>query len=184
MGIFVSLIFYGVGTLAMMFLPNIFQIWKAFACVIFYYMGFAFRNHSNNILYKIPWFIYFLIHIFVFCINFYFVSNQSGIIFKALSVALSFLCNVLGTLTIVIGLSKFSFKKLQKTRIYSFLLKHNFVMYLFHQQLIYVAISLLNNKASTSVIIAVNLIFSSVISALIAVALSKIPKVKYVFGYK
>ena len=57
-------------------------------------------------------------------------------------------------------------------------------MYLFHLQLIYVAISLLNNKLSTPLMVIVNFAVSFVVSALIAFILSKIPKVKNVFGYK
>lgn len=183
-GIFFAILFYGIGIIGGRMLPNVFQIWTACKYILFYYMGFAFRKYKNNILYKIPWIVYFAVDIAVFVFYFYVVAVQEGMVFKLLNVVLNPICNILGTLMIVIGISKFNYEKLQSTKIYAFLVKHNFVMYLFHQQLLYISITLLNNKISTPLMVMINFVATFSISALIAVAVSKIPKVKNIFGYK
>ena len=183
-GIVLVLIFYGIGTIGGILLPNIFQIWTVCKYMLFYYMGFVFRKYKNNVFYRIPWIVYFVVDIMVFAFYFYFTTMQEGVIFKLLNIVLNPICNILGTLMVVIGISKFKYEKIQNTKIYIFLVKHNFVMYLFHQQLIYISISLLNYKVSTPLMVLVNFMFSFLVSALIAIVLSKIPKDKNNFGYK
>lgn len=85
---------------------------------------------------------------------------------------------------IIIGISKFSWDKLKSAKLFRFLKKHNFVMYLFHQQLIYIVISLFNSKVGTIPLALMNILVSVLGSALISVLLSKIPIVNKILGYR
>jgi len=183
-GVLLSILIYIAATLGGYFIPNLFQIWTAGKYIFFYYMGFAFRKYNNNVLYKIPWTCYFIIFALLLSFNFFYVSNQDGIIFELIKLAIVPVTNTFGVLTVIIGLSKFEFSKIKNTKIYSLLSKHNFVMYLLHQQLIYITISLFNYKVSTPLLVLINFVFSFSLSLLLSVLISKIPFVKKAFGYK
>ena len=183
-GVLLSILIYVVSTLGGYFIPNLFQIWTAGKYIFFYYMGFAFRKYSNNVLYKIPWLCYFIVFILLFSFNFFYVSKQDVMIFKLITLAIVPVKNTFGVLTVIIGLSKFEFSKIKNTKVYSLLSKHNFVMYILHQQLIYITISLFNYKVSTPLLVLINFVFSFLGSLLLSVLISKIPYVKKAFGYK
>ena len=86
--------------------------------------------------------------------------------------------------TVVIGLSKFSYEKLKNNSLYKLFSKHNFVMYLFHQQLVYIPIALLNGKVHNSVLIIANIAIALLSSLLISIVISRIPFISNLFGYK
>ena len=167
-----------------MLLPNVFQIFTAGKYIFFYYMGFAFRKYRDNILYRVPWICYFVIHTVLLAFLFFFVSTRDGTVFKLASVALNPIISTFGVLSVVVCMSKFNFEHLRKSKIFQVLNKHNFVMYLLHQQIIYVVISLLNARVATPILVIANLVLSFFVSLIMAVLISKIPIVKKAFGYK
>lgn len=69
-------------------------------------------------------------------------------------------------------------------RLYLFFEKNNFTIYLFHQQIIYLVITLLNGKVPSGVLAACNFIFAILISSLIAVFLNRWKLTKYLVGQK
>ena len=179
-----SIIIYIVATLGALLLPNIFQIWTAGKYIFFFYLGFAFRKYKNNIFYKIPWFCYFSVQILLLAIKFFYISNQNGRMFALIEIVISPIINTIGVLTVITLLCKFNFSRIKNLKLFSLLSKHNFAMYLFHQQLIYVTISLFNNKLATPLLVLVNFTFSFTVSLFMSVLISKIPVVKKMFGYK
>ena len=183
-GFLLSVAIYGISWVGAFIFPNLFQIWTAGKYIFFYYMGFAFRKYRDNILYKIPWICYFVVHIALLSVHFFYVSNKETTFFKLSGIALSPVISTFGVLMVVVGLSKFKYVRLKENKVFLLLSKHNFFMYLVHQQIIYVVISLLNNRVSTPLLVLLNFVVSFSISLLFGVLISKIPIVKKAFGYK
>lgn len=182
-GIFCAF-FYIIGFIGERFIPNVFQIWTALKYIFYYWLGFYFCKEKTNFFYKIPFFVYLIVFFFLFCCNYFFIKKQEGIFFSCLSIILSPVINTFGVLTVVVGVSKINTKDLENTKFLKFLEKYNFTMYLFHQQLIYMMISLLNGKAPIWIMVIVNLIVALVGSMVISIIISKIPKIRCIFGYK
>lgn len=178
------LILYLIGIIGPSYVPNVFNIWSALKYFIFFYFGFIIRKYKNNFVCKIPWFIYLILQIGLFSIYYYIVSVRAGTIYKILSLAIHPICSVLGVLMIITFVKAINTKKLETTKIYKLLLNHNFTMYLFHQQIIYITISLLNGYVNSYLLVAINLTVSILGSLIISVLISKIPKIRNLFGYK
>ena len=185
-GLAVSVAIYLIGKVGGMYIPNIFQIWTVLEYFFFYYMGFALRKspYILSLLNRIPWFVYLIAHASVFTLYFCFTSKRTELIFDLMNIAIKPLISVLGVLAVIIGFGKLSYDSIKDTKIMKFLVKHNFTMYLFHQQLIYVSVALLLTRASMPVVVLCNIVISIAGSALISFAVSKIPVVKKSFGYK
>lgn len=183
-GFIVTVLIYCVATVGGVLIPNIFQIWTACKYMFFYFLGFSFRKYKDNLFYKVPWIVYFVIHVGLFALNIFVIKNRVETIFQFAEIAITPVINTFGVLNVVIGLSKFNYEKLFKTKIFMLLSKHNFVMYLLHQQLIYVTISLFNSRVSTPLLVIINWVASFSISLGMAIIISKIPVVKKAFGYR
>ena len=183
-GIIVCGVFYAVGILGGMLLPNILQIWTALKYFVFYYMGFAFRKHKDNVFYQVPWFAWLGLNVAIFSLDYWYISLQDGKFLGLINMGLSPLASILGVLAVVTAVSRMDTSKIQQSSAYKFLEKHNFVVYLFHQQLIYFTIFALNGKISSVLLMMINFVFALSIALVIAYIISKTPKVKRLFNYK
>ena len=105
-------------------------------------------------------------------------------IFKVLSLGISFALNVIGILMVITMVKRIDVSRIENGRVYKLLSKHNFTMYLIHQQIIYIIVDILNGMINPYLLALVSFVLAILLSLLIAVVLSKIPKVKKVFGYK
>lgn len=183
-GIIICGAFYAIGLLGNILVPNVLQIWTAFKYFVFYYMGFAFRKYKDNFLYQVPWFVWLGLNIAAFSLNYWFVSLQDGKLFGLISMGLSPLASVFGVLAVATAVAGIDVSKVQQNSVYNFLEKHNFVVYLLHQQLIYVTLFVLNGKIPAILLMMINLVFALSLSLAVAYIISKIPKVRGLFNYK
>ena len=183
-GLTITVVIYCVATVLALKIPNAFQIWTAGKYIFFYYLGFLFRKYKENIFYKIPWIFYFITHLALFVVYFFVIKDNDSLIFKMLEIAIYPIINTIGILNVIVGLSKFDYNYITQTTVFKLLNKHNFVMYLLHQQLIYVTISLFNPMVSTPLLVIINLVVSFSVSLVMAIIISKIPMVKKAFGYR
>lgn len=183
-GLMTAIAFYGVSIIGGHFLPNIFQIWTTCAYFLFYYLGFAMRKYSLKWLYKIPWVIYVILNVGLFCLYYFYLAAQTSFILKVICIGIQILIQVSGVLMVVIGFSKLNLEKLSNNKLYRFLEKYNFGMYLFHQQLIYITITIFNGAVPNIILVLLNFIFASVLSALISYILSTWKVSRMLIGIK
>ncbi len=183
-GFIVAVAIYCIATVASLVLPNVFQIFTAFKYLFYYFLGFSFGKYKDNILYRNPWFVYCFIQLALFALHFFVTNGREETLFKLINIAIYPVICTFGVLSVIIGLSKFNYEHLRNSRIFVLLSKHNFVMYMLHQQLIYITISIFNSKVNTPILVLINFAFSFLVSFIISIGISKIPYIKKAFGYK
>ena len=177
-GIVISCSCYAIGLWGSRRYLNVFQIWTALKYIVFFYIGFYLRKKQNNFLYSIPWFAYFLVHLGSFLVVFYGSPSQK------MGDVLTFVCNIAGALAVIMLLNRCDADKLCKHVLYQFMKRHNLVMYCFHQQLVYISLTLFSHKLPNPLLVVVNFVFATLVSGLIAVIISKLRICKTVYGYR
>ncbi len=183
-GLLIALVMYGASIVLARIVPNVFNFESALKFFIFFYLGFAVRKNKNNFACKIPWFVYLILQVGVFALNYFVISGSELMVLKVLNLITTPLCSILGVFMVVVFVKSINVEKIQQTKVFKLFSKHNFVMYLFHQQLIYISLSFLNGVVDNWIIILANLIVSILGSLLISVLIDKIPKIRTLFGYK
>lgn len=102
-----------------------------------------------------------------------------------MEIGLGFILHVIGCLMVFIILNRIASKvQYEKSKLYLFLKKYNFTIYLFHQQVIYWVINLLNGKISSVSLLAMNFITAMIISSIIAILLGQIKITRILVGMK
>ncbi len=172
-GFFVSLCVMGGGIIGAKICPNYFQIWTACGYFLFFYLGFSFRKFRFSNIYNIPWFVWLMINLGMFSLNTLCLQNKSNMLFTLISMMTAIIMELAGVLTVVVGISAIKTDKLQKTKLYRYIEKYNFGMYLFHQQIIYISIRYLNGTVPNIIFVILNFISSCVLSAIITWLLSR-----------
>ena len=173
--LFLSLIFILYLIIKMFKLPNIFQIVSINRHIVFFGMGFIFRKYNMKLLYKINYMIWPILNILLLLIN----NNINNKIFSNI---ITLGINITGILIVFIGVNKYI--RVKKSKIYIFLKNNNFIMYLFHQQFIYITISFFNGNIGSYYLAIINFVVSSIGSAIIAIIISKNKKISIAFGLK
>lgn len=183
-GVVIFCVCYALGCYGARNYFNLFQIWNVLRYLPFFYMGFAFRKYSGGSLNRVPWWVWLVVNLGLFSVSFYCGLPRTGQLGLVLSDGVKLVCSLSGVLAVVLGLSELDAHGLLQRPLLRFLKKHNFVMYLLHQQLIYIVLSLLVDKVSTPVMVLTNVVFSVTVSAAMAAGISAVPVVKKIFGYR
>lgn len=176
--ILVSLIFYGIGLIGGVLIPNVFCIWTALQYVPFFCIGIQiwtqqkkkaqFTNQDNRHEVKlwidrIPTMCWILLDLILFYT--YLLSRQEHIPIPGVTVIIRFALNIVGSVMAFIVLQKIAvIVRWKNMKVFKKLSECSMPMYLFHQQIIYFTILLFNGR--------VNPYFNAVLNFLIAVALS------------
>ncbi len=183
-GIIVSLILYGIGLVGGLVLTNYFQIFTACKYFIFFYIGIQTRHYGMKELNKIPLIVWIILDITLFILYMIFL-NQGGIYYKLINIGIEFILHVIGCLMTFIILSQIASKiKYEKNKVYLFLKKNNFTIYLFHQQVIYWTITLFNGKIPPLLLLIVNFFVAMLVSSIIAIILGKTKITRMLIGMK
>lgn len=162
------------------FMPLPFQIATAVRYMPFYIMGMCFRKWDiqKSKRHVITW---VLINLVVFSI-YYYVSGMNELPYKILSIALLPLVNVLGIIMVLTLQKTWNNSKIWNTRIYTFLKDNSFTMYLFHQQIVYCSITLLNGRLPSWGVVALNFVISLVISAILSCICNQFSATRFLIG--
>jgi hypothetical protein len=172
-GVLISLVFYAASVIGCHFVPNVYQIWNACSYFGVFYLGMLTRKNLGNVLVKIPNWILISCDIVIFFINNQ-LSKRVDIISKILNHGLNYMLHIIGAVMAFVVLNALANKlDYNENKIYRFLQKNNFTIYLFHQQVIYWIVDWLNGQVPPLVIVSVSFIAAIVISSLIAVILNK-----------
>ena len=176
--------FYALGVLIARFLPNIFQIFTAFRYLPFFFLGFKIRQYGSEMLRKIPGIVWILVHCGVFVLTQY-VSKFDGIIFSLMSLCLDFVLHIIGAIMAFVVLQKLAqMLPSGENKIIATLGKISMPVYLFHQQIIYVIIYLLNGWLHPVLHAAINFVFSMLLSCLISMLFMKFKWTRKLIGEK
>lgn len=112
-------------------------------------------------------------------------SGFGTTIIKLLNLGLSFLLYIIGALMAFVVLQKLATRvNWEESKVFSFLSKNSMLVYLFHQQIIYVFISLLNGVINPYLHAGINFVGAMAISLLISTVLMKFKWTRFLIGEK
>jgi len=158
-----------------------FQLPKVFEYSVFFYLGGYLYKFRNSFNYKKI--IFIIIGIIILLLSNYLIDDKN-IIFKILKIYLSQLLSILEVIIIyVIGNYLINKKKIKiNNKIYKLFESSSFGIYLFHQQIIYFCIVLLNGLVHPIMQVIITFIISISISLVMSLLLKKNNVTKVMFG--
>ena len=142
-------------------LPNVFCIWTACRYFIYFVIGFKIRQYGMGTVQRISPILWILLYVLLYVLMIY-AGDYGGIVGKVFKTLLSIVVSATGAVMAFVVLMELAGKVAwQNNKYFMAFSKKTMPIYLLHQQLIYVSISLFNG--------AVNQYFNAAIN--IAVAL-------------
>lgn len=184
--IVVFLLLYGIGVVLSGFIPDWFQLLTGMQMAFFYYLGFAFRKYGFQKLYRVPWLIWFFTHLALVLLIQLFLLDKGGLL-GLLRIPLFLLSQIAGVIMIVTGIAKIGterIKKIEGNRLFRFFEENSFLLYLFHQQAVFISVSLLNGVLPNVLLLLANLLFAVVIPSIIVLILKQFSATRKIFGIK
>lgn len=185
-GAAISLFLYCVGFIGNKFVPNIFCIFTALQYMPFFYIGMVIRlkQEKNECIHitKIKTIYWIIADLVVFGLfQMLEVRNTPSI----LLIPMQFLLHIIGALMAFVVLQKLANRvNWKESKAFSLLSKNSMPVYLFHQQVIYVFISLLNGVINPYLHAGINFIGAMVISLIISTLLMKFKWTRFLIGEK
>lgn len=184
-----SLVIYGFGLIGGKFFPNIYQIISSCNFLLYFIIGMLIYRNDLYILKTIHSYIYLLIFLVLWVLKLYicrYITNE--IICKIYNLIFDFFIHIEGSIMtfIILGRIAERLKNLkynyENFRLYNFLKKYNFIIYLLHQQIIYCVIDKLNGKVSPFILVSANFFISLFFSSIIILIFKKIKPVKWILN--
>ena len=175
----VALYFFGVVSSRIM--PDFFQLQTALIFVLYYFLGFKTCQYKDNLLSRIPCYVYIVVDLLLFALLFFLKLP------KLLRFVLIYFLHVLGCFRFFYVSSFFSRKQLEKKSInglFEFFSGKTMEIYLFHQQIIYYIIFLLNGIIAPVFHGVINFFCSIFVSTLISILFSRNKYTKILIGKK
>ena len=179
MGFLTPLLLYAIGAIGPIVVPNLFGIFNACKFFVFFWMGMMIYKYGMENLERIPTVVYISVDIFLaFCL--FIVDALPGALFAILAKGLALMLHSVGAVMAFVILNRLAcwLKKRQmdyeNNTLYRFLSKHSFGIYLFHQQIIYFVINILNGRISSILLVAICFVISLTVSSIICVLLERI----------
>ena len=181
----VSVAFYFVGLAASTKLPNIFQMWTACQFLILFWIGIKLRQVGTERIEYLYVFFAFLLQIALFCFD-QFYSFDMCTLNRLIHYSVTPVIHMLGGLVVFFFLSWLS--SIQKcwkdSKTFKFLARVSMPIYLFHQQIIYVSVFLLNGRIDPLPHAAINFVMSLVVSTLLSLFCFKYRPLRFLVGEK
>ena len=167
-----ALALYGVGTVGKQMLPNVFCIWTACQYVSFFFIGIRIRikQEKGDRLFTatIPWTVWIVFDLLLF-IGEIVIRNQSGFIWSIIDIMSSFLLHIVGAIMAWSVLQVLACHlDWENSRNFKKLSSYSMPMYLFHQQIIYFCIFVLNGKVNPWINAMFNFIIAIICSFIIS----------------
>lgn len=183
-GALTVLAIYGIGLAGAQVLPNIFQIFRACMYLPLFWLGFKIRQFGSEALMRIPSLVWITVDVLLFILIQY-LSVFDATIIKLLNPGFSFLLHIIGALMAFVVLQKLANRvNWKESKVFSLLSKNSMPVYLFHQQVIYVFISLLNGAINPYLHAVINFIGAMGISLLLSTLLMKFEWTRFLIGEK
>lgn len=189
--IIINLGLWGIGSGALLVgLSNVFQIWTTFTYVLFFWCGFVLRKSATRKSYygelfrKTPLYLLFVAFIGLFvCLKI--LDCKQGDLYRVLRGIIQLPLHISGALAGFKLLQIIADKiRWQNSRTFIFFSKRSMGIYLFHQQLIYISIAILNGKVSALSNACLNFLFAISISTAIVSIMLKYTITRLLIGEK
>lgn len=182
--IFICFLSYCLSFIGGKLIPNIFCIWSALRFLTFFLIGMKLEEKLDKKLKQIPVFFYIIVHSILFIIV-TILSCKTGLIYTLLYLGFTYIMNIAGSLMAFYVLRDISAKfDWQNSKLFNILSNKTMIIYLFHQQIIYFTIILLNGKIPPLLNMLVNFITAMFISYIISVLLLKNKTTRMLVGEK
>ena len=183
-GAIVVIAFYGLGLVGQMVLPNIIQVFRACTYIPLFWLGSKIRQYGGEGLRKISVLVWLFADVMLLAITKY-LSDFDGFIFKLMNLSFDFLLHIVGALMAFVILQKIADKvKWKESKVFGLLSKNSMPVYLFHQQVIYIFVTMLNGLINPYLHAGVNFIGAMVVSLLISAILMKFKWTRLLIGEK
>lgn len=139
-GTIIVLLFMLIG-MGLTFVPNIYVFRTGLQYLLFFWVGFLIRQYGSDLLMKIPSIVYIMLDIVLFIV-YEQIRQIDGIIFTILLTGFSVVIHLVGAVMAFVLLQRFASKLGTNSKGVPYLVKHSMVVYLFHQQVIYLVIKM------------------------------------------
>ena len=180
-GVFICLLFFAIGLVAMRGMPNVFCYRTAFQYMIFFFLGFWMRQY--DFAYRIPWIVWLVVNIVLFVFN-RTIDTSSAIMMGVASI-IQLLLHLAGTM-FAFGflqmLANMLNKGLANSKIWGTLSENAMGIYMFHMQIIYFTLFVFNGKLHPVSHALVNIIVSLSLSLAISMVLRRFKLTKFLLG--
>lgn len=184
-GCIFSLVLYGIGGVGDRIFPNLFNLLTGFQYVAFFFVGFIIRKYEkkldkwNSI---IPAICICAMHIILYSLKWHYQFSKN---FAFVLDFITHMCGAVGAFLLL----QYIFSKCDKVaevcrERFKLLILYSMPIYLFHQQVIYVIISLLCNKINPYLHAALGFLVSISTSLAISILLSKFRIGREIIGEK
>ena len=185
LGLVVVLGLYTLNIIGRKFIPNFFMIWQACAFAPLFWLGIKIRQKGSDLIRKIPCIVWLALDVGLFVLTYYVLTGSSAII-TLLSTGCSFLLHIVGSIFFFTFLQKIAnlLPSWKKSKFFNLLSGLTMPIYLFHQQIIYFSIYLLNGLVNIYVHFTINFIVSFTLSFIISYLLKKLKSTKFLIGEK
>lgn len=179
----ISVSAFVIGTLGSLVLPNFFCIWTALTYVPYFILGMKLREKKTWFVRRISNFIYLLMFVFLLFI-YEIINNQQGTLMKVLSLGIAFVLHVVGALSAFFVLQKIAnyYTKWRNSGFFHYVAQRAMPVYLFHQQIIYLSIYMLNGRISALPNAILNFIIAMFVSLLISSLLLRFNITRFLIG--
>ena len=183
-GILVILI-YGVGIIGDYLLPNVYQIFTACTYLSFFYLGFKIRQHSDVVEKLGSPLMWVFTDVGLFAVSQIIINKMEGFIVVPLTYFLNFVLHIVGAIM--------AFKVLQSlanrinwnnSKAFSVLKDYAMPIYLFHSQVIYITVDLLNGVLNPYIHVIINFFVAMMISLILSFVLKRFKLTKALIGEK
>ena len=179
---------YILGIIGDILLSNIFCIWTACKYTLCFYLGILIRENQDRkewqFIKSIPSSILIIGDFMAFAgINY--LSDQNGLKWRLLQYVLILFLNCFGAIAAVLILEKISLLvSWKESKPFSYLSRYSMSMYLFHQQLIYISIVILNGLVAPWLNATINFVFALAGSFFISSLMMKFKVTRVLIGEK
>lgn len=182
---------YAFGLAGAHFISNYFQIWTAFQYILFFVLGMKLRDvHCKGKLLAPKWYyllIIFGVDVLLYVIKIRFLTKE-GALYSCAMLFVDVILNIIGSLLAFFVLqalaNKITYKRISNSKWFMKLAKSSMIIYLFHQQIIYVSISIFNNHINPFINMFINFVLAIVITFVIAIIFTSNKYLSFLVGEK
>lgn len=142
------------------------------------------KKYGDTNLKKIPTVGYLLLDLFLCTVHFSLIG-EDGLVFKMIRAGLAMVLHAVGAVSAFVILNRVAETVSYKnSKVFHFLNKYNFTIYLFHQQIIYCVISALNGKVPSWALVLANFVAALIVSSAIAALMGRTKVTKTLVGIR
>lgn len=184
----IAIAFYCIGIFGKRMFPNVFCIWTSCQYMVFFFIGVRIRikeeKQERMITEALPWYCWIVADLLLFA-GTVIVGQNSGTMWSVMAIVLNLILHIVGAVMAWVILqavaSRVNWKNSKAIKTLS---SYSMPMYLFHQQIIYFTVVLLNGKVNPWINAGVNFVVAISVSFLISSILMQWKVTRFLIGEK